>query len=73
MKRVSIREARDRLSALARRAESGERILITRNGRPVAELGPHRTGGGIDWEAMRRWKKERGLPRIVVAIPDDFD
>ena len=73
MKHVSIKEAKDRLPALARQAEAGERIVITRTGTPVAELGPHRKSGGIDWEAMRRFKEERGLPQIVAEIPDDFD
>ena len=73
MKHVSIKEAKDRLPALARRAEAGERIVITRNGKPVAELGPHRKSGGIDWEAMRRFKEERGLPQIVAIMADDFD
>lgn len=31
-------------SALARRAQAGERITITDRGRPIAELGPHSAG-----------------------------
>ena len=73
MKHVSIKDAKNRFPALAREAETGERIVITRNGKPIAELGPHRKSGGIDWEAMRRWKKERGLPQIVAVMSDDFD
>jgi prevent-host-death family protein len=73
VKHVSIKEAKDRLPALAREAEAGERIVITRNGKPVAELGPHRKSGGIDWEGLRRYKEEHGLPQIVAEIPDDFD
>jgi len=38
--RVPITEARARLSALLARAEAGERIIITRHGKPVACLGP---------------------------------
>lgn len=33
-------EAKTRLAELLRRVESGERIRITRNGRPVADLVP---------------------------------
>lgn len=38
--RLGIRELRGRLTSLVRRAGSGERILITIAGRPVAQLGP---------------------------------
>jgi prevent-host-death family protein len=37
---VSIAEAKNRLSQLVRAAESGESVVITRNGRPVAQLMP---------------------------------
>jgi len=38
--RLGIRELRGRLTASVRRAGSGERIVITIAGRPVAQLGP---------------------------------
>jgi prevent-host-death family protein len=37
---ISIAEAKNRLSQLVRAAESGESVVITRNGRPVAQLMP---------------------------------
>jgi prevent-host-death family protein len=37
---TGIRELRGRLTSLVRRAGSGERIIITIAGRPVAQLGP---------------------------------
>lgn len=37
---VNIHEAKTRLSKLVARAERGERIVIARGGKPVAELGP---------------------------------
>lgn len=40
MNEVSSDEAKTYLPALLRRVEAGERILITRHGRPVAELVP---------------------------------
>lgn len=74
MKHVSIREAKDRLPAIVREAEAGERIVITRNGKPVADVVPHqKKKGGLDFEALERWKKERGITRIVGDIPEDFD
>ena len=38
--RLGIREFRGRLTSLVRRAGSGERIVITIAGRPIAQLGP---------------------------------
>ena len=37
---VSVAEAKDRLPELIRAVEAGEKIIITRHGRPVAELAP---------------------------------
>lgn len=73
MKHVSIKEAKNRLPALVREVEKGEHVVITRNGEPVAEVIPHKRKGGVDFEALRRWKAERGIDRIVEYISDDFD
>jgi prevent-host-death family protein len=40
MTRVSLAEAKSRLSALVTRAENGETIVITRRGKTVATLAP---------------------------------
>ena len=37
---VSIAEAKNRLSELIRAVEGGDRVVITRHGRPVARLAP---------------------------------
>jgi prevent-host-death family protein len=37
---INIHAAKTRLSRLVARAEKGERIVIARNGKPVAHLGP---------------------------------
>ncbi len=37
---VSIAKAKAGFAALVSRAEAGEQIIVTRNGRPVACLGP---------------------------------
>jgi prevent-host-death family protein len=39
-KPVNVHAAKTRLSQLVARAERGERIIIARNGKPVAQLGP---------------------------------
>lgn len=40
MDRIGIRELRANAAALIRRADAGERIILTVNGRPAAQLGP---------------------------------
>jgi len=42
MPTVSMKEAKDRLTALARLVEKGETVVVTRNGKPVLDLVPHR-------------------------------
>ena len=37
---IGIRELRSALAAMVRRAETGERLVVTVDGRPVAQLGP---------------------------------
>jgi prevent-host-death family protein len=37
---VSIAEAKNRLPELIRAVESGEKVIITRHGKPVAQLSP---------------------------------
>jgi prevent-host-death family protein len=54
---IPSRELRNDTAGLLRRVEGGEKIVITRRGKPVADLVPHRP------------TKERGLtPAEVVEI-----
>jgi prevent-host-death family protein len=75
MSTVSIREAKNRLTELARRVEKGERITVTRNGKPAFDLAPHETKkkGGIDWEAGQAFLKLHGVERRESWIAPDFD
>lgn len=43
---VGIRELKDNLSHYVRRVEAGERLVVTANGRVVAELGPPANAAG---------------------------
>jgi prevent-host-death family protein len=70
---VSIRDAKNRLTELARQVENGETIVVTRNGKPVFDLVPHRPAKGLDFEALADFKAARGITDIVAFIPDDFD
>lgn len=70
---VSIRDAKNRLTELARQVEKGETIVVTRNGRPVFDLVPHQTRKGLRLEAIDEFKKKHGITTIVPFIADDFD
>jgi prevent-host-death family protein len=73
MKHVSIKQAKDTLPALVREVEGGARVVITRNGKPVAEVVPLQERRGLNWEAIEAWKKELGVDKIVTYIAPDFD
>ena len=51
---VSIAEAKNRLPELIRAVEAGEQVVITRHGKPVAQLAPPPAGRRrIRWGCMR--------------------
>ena len=61
---VNVHEAKTHLSRLLERVEQGERIVLGRNGRPVARLVPY-----VDERQPRRPGALKGQNRIA----DDFD
>ena len=73
MKTVSIRDAKNRLTELARTVENGETIVVTRNGRPVLDLVPHKPQRGLRLEALAKFKLRNGIKRILTSMPADFD
>ena len=66
MTTVSAYEAKTHLPRLLRAAERGETVIITRHGKPVAQLGPVQERGGFDLaEATARLEAlRRRLPQI---------
>lgn len=68
---LSVREARAQFATALAAAERGERVTITKNGKPVAELGPPPKRGGLDWDALEKWRRERGFDKLV--LPDISD
>ena len=51
---VSIAEAKNRLPELIRAVERGEKVVITRHGKPVAQIAPPPRGRRkIQWGSMR--------------------
>jgi prevent-host-death family protein len=71
---VTIRDAKNRLTELARRVEAGERVTVTRHGKPAFDLVPHRAGtGGIDLAAGDAFLVSVGAVRKSGWIAPDFD
>jgi len=70
--RVSIARAKARFASLVSRAEAGEDIVVTRNGRPVARLGPLPGAVPIDYGDLRGifLAEDLSLPQEVI---DDFE
>jgi prevent-host-death family protein len=73
MKTVSIRDAKNRLTELARQVEGGEKVVVTRNGRPVFDLVPHQPRTGLRLEAIEEFKRKHRIRTIVRYVADDFD
>lgn len=71
---VAIEDALNDFADLARRIEAGETVVLTREGRPVADLVPRRTrSGGIDIEAAEAYLRRAGIVRQPGFIAPDFD
>jgi prevent-host-death family protein len=75
MRTVSVAQAKAQLPSLLQAAEAGERVLITRHGKPVAEVravsgfaidpaDPH----GLKWLAERRAKRTPMLQSAAELI-----
>ena len=47
MERVGIRQLRNNVAAVVRRASAGERVVVTVDGVPVAQLGPLDAAAGV--------------------------
>ncbi|MFZ4068645.1 MAG: type II toxin-antitoxin system Phd/YefM family antitoxin [Caulobacterales bacterium] len=75
MKKVSIADAKDKLTELLRKVEQGERVLITRRGAPVAELGPPTApvANSFSLAAIKQRQQARGLADAPAPVPDDFN
>lgn len=72
--KMSVREARANFASALDAAERGEHVVITKNGKPVAEIGPPRTEEAPKegfWERNARIRKEMGLDKPLKRRLDD--
>lgn len=71
MPEVTIRELRNRGGEVVDRVAAGERLTITRSGRPVAELRPLRATAVTAAVLLQRWRR---LPALnAAALRADLD
>ena len=73
--KMSVREARANFAAAIEAAERGEQVVITRNGKPVAELGPAKELPKEDFLArLARVRIETGVKTVDYdPWPEEFD
>jgi prevent-host-death family protein len=68
MTTVSAYEAKTHLPRLIRAVERGETVIITRHGKPVAQLGPIEDRSTDVAEVIERMKRARARrPKVTVA------
>ncbi|WP_165074492.1 type II toxin-antitoxin system Phd/YefM family antitoxin [Paludisphaera rhizosphaerae] len=67
METVTLQELERDPKRFLDRVEAGERLVISRGGRPVAELRP------IDVSPTPRGPRPFGLAAGEFTVPDDFD
>ncbi|MEA2621448.1 MAG: hypothetical protein QOH61_358 [Chloroflexota bacterium] len=57
MASVTIRELRNKGGEVVDRVAGGERVTITRSGKPVAEMRPVRSDGSTAAVLLERWRR----------------
>lgn len=71
MAEVTIRDLRNHGGEVVDRVAAGERLVVTRDGRPVAELRPVRARGASSSVLLARWRR---LPWVDgAALRVDLD
>ncbi len=70
---VAMREAKARLSELVTAARNGERIVITKHGRPAAELVACEARGGIDFEKLEQIRRRLGIVGDGERWPEEWN
>ena len=69
MRRATITETKNQLSALLDRVRHGETILITDRGHPIARLVPALAGGPDDPDGRLARRERHGVIRRALTAP----
>jgi prevent-host-death family protein len=72
---VAIAIAKGKLTQLVAAAERGERVIITRHGKPVAQLlaAEPLPQNRFSLDPNDPWRKKFGFDGHELPVPDDFD
>ncbi len=75
MTTYSVADAKSGLPRLIDLALEGQEVIISRHGKPVAELRPIRAVASSSPTALHEWMKERrrSLPRIPITSVELLD
>ena len=68
-----IREAKARLSEMVAAVRKGERVIITRHGRPSAELVRCDRRGGFDFDKLESARRRLGVEGEGDGWPERFN
>ena len=70
---LSIREAETRFAEAADAAARGERVVVTKDGRPFVEMVPAQGAAGMDFAKAALVRRALGIEGLHVGLPPDFD
>jgi prevent-host-death family protein len=70
---LSIREAKARFAQAAAAAARGERVVVTKHGRPFVELVSAQRAFGMDFDKAATIRRALGLDGLTVSLPPNFD
>ncbi len=70
---LSVREAKYRFAEAAAAAASGERVVVTKHGRPFVEIVQVQLASGMDFEKAAAVRRALGLDGLTIDLPSDFD
>ena len=70
---MSIREAKAKFSEAVAAAQRGECVVVTKFGKPIAQIGPPPKNQRLNFAAADAYLRERGLDKIEPYWPPEFD
>ncbi len=74
MNTVTLKDAKEQFPELARRVEAGETVTVTRDGKPLFDLVPHRPKtGGLNLKAVDEFKRKYNVDSLITYVAEDFD
>lgn len=70
---LSLFEAKTRFAEAADAAARGERVVVTKDGRPFVEMVPAQGAAGMDFARAALVRRALGIDGLHVGLPADFD